>query len=162
MFVKWNISKDDLETGLERLKNVTYSQKKFSPKLIIEKSHPMSRFKFHGVINEKTFMISPVVLGYNRCPPVLYGTIAKKAEEFELSVRVKPVPAARIIWVVCMLWIAFCLCIGHLGSGSTWDYREIGVIVMGILVSILLQWFININAQEALTFLQDIFNPDNV
>jgi len=58
--MKWNMSKDDLEIGLTRLKRATYSQKTYCPLPMIEENDPLfplSRYELYGAANERRFMI---------------------------------------------------------------------------------------------------------
>ena len=165
MFVKWNISKNNLEFGLEKLKNVTYPQKKYCQQVTIEKSYPISRFKFYGVVSEKFFTISPVVLGLNRVAAVLYGTVEKSNIEAKLTIKVKPQPFDRFVLAISVFCV-FCLCGCFPAAVATGDYRVVGgtllTMAMGILMRVVVEKIIGKQIETSLSILQDIFNPDNV
>jgi len=164
--MKSNMSKDELEVGLTRLKHATYPQKTYCPLLMIKENDPLfplSRYEFYGVVNDRRFMISPVISGYTRNVSVLHGTITRGDRECQLTVKVKLPRSTRIVWglyMVLCLFFAYILVSAVETSGGI--FRELmitlGSLMGGILVRAVLQWTVNNQARRALAVLRRMFN----
>jgi len=164
--MEWNMSKSDLEMGLSRLKQATYPQKTYCPLPRIKEIDPLfplTRYEFYGVVSDRRFVISPVLLGFHKNVSVLYGTITRRDTECQLTVEVKLPRATRLVWwlyMVLCLFFAYILVSAVETSGGI--FREamitLGCLLGGILVRAALQWTVNNQAQRALTVLQRMFN----
>ena len=164
--MRWNMSKDDLEIGLDRLKRATYPQKIYCPLPMIKENDPLfplSRYEFYGVISDRRFVISPVLLGFHKNVSVLHGTITRRDTECQLTVKVKLPRATRLVWglyMVLCLFFAYILVSAVETSGGI--FREamitLGGLMGGILVRAVLQWTVNNQARRALAVLRRMFN----
>lgn len=122
----WDMSAPQWDAWVRRLRQVTFTQDKYRPKVQPRSGDPILRYQYYGVVADDRFSVSPSTPGPDQMPVVFTGRAVPARSGRRVTLRAQFAPYIRYTARAVFADLALCL-LGALFL--TWNSPQRGMLL---------------------------------